>query len=254
MREQQDLAYVLRTHELGEADLIVTLFAERHGRVRAVATQARRSRRRFGGALEPLTQVQAAWSDRPGRELQRLERMDCVRSFAALQSEPLCQAACAVLVELCGAFTHEGQADPQGFRLMGAVLAALDAGQGDPLVLVRYYEYWTLRLHGLLPELGACTRCSRPLAQDLAAWVAAGAAGLSCAACASAVGRRRIGAAERAFLEAAARSAPGQMPGIRQPARAGGALELLLRGALESYAERSFRSYRHLRLQAAVAP
>lgn len=252
MIEKQDQAYVLGTHELGEADLIVTLFAEQHGKVRGVARHARRSRRRFGGALEPLTQVCAAWSEKQGRELQRLERLECLRSFAALQSEPLGQAACAVLVELSAAFTHEGQADPQGFRLLGAVLAALDAGHGDPLVLVRYYEYWTLRLHGLLPELHACARCSRPLAESAAPWVAAGGGGLTCAACAAETGRRRLSASERAFLEAAGRSAPGLMPSARQPARAGGALELLLRGALESYAERSFRSYRHLQAAAAA--
>ncbi len=55
MIRQRDEAFVLDTRELGEADLIVTLFGQEHGKIRAVAPAARKSRRRFGGLLEPLT-------------------------------------------------------------------------------------------------------------------------------------------------------------------------------------------------------
>ena len=58
LQRQQDEAYVLTTQELGEADLIVTLLAEHHGKVRAVARSARRSRRRFGGYRKFHHQIQ----------------------------------------------------------------------------------------------------------------------------------------------------------------------------------------------------
>jgi len=59
VKQRRDEAYVLGTSELGEADLIVTLLSEQHGRVRGVAASARKSRRRFGGAVDPMTRVSA---------------------------------------------------------------------------------------------------------------------------------------------------------------------------------------------------
>ena len=57
-------AIVLRTYPLRESDLLVTLFTRLEGKVRGVARAAKKSKRRFGGALEPLTVVKAYYEDR----------------------------------------------------------------------------------------------------------------------------------------------------------------------------------------------
>ncbi len=245
MRRRHDECYVLETRELGEADLIVTLLAQSQGKIRGVAKAARRSRRRFGGALEPLTLVQATWTEREGRELHRLETAECLRSFATMQGTPELQAACAVLAEVARSFGQEGQADPTGFRLLGAVLEALESG-GDPWSLIRYFEYWVLRIHGLAPDPSACAACGVAFGPSAEIRVLAGG-GLRCAACrrAPAVRQARWTAADRAALEAFARLPPTELPSISGSGR-GSALELLLRGTLEEFAERAFRSYRHL--------
>ncbi len=246
MSRRNDDAYVLGTHALGEADVIVTLLAENSGRVRGVAPSARKSRRRFGGALEPLTRVHAAWTEREGRELHRIEALDLSRSYAAMQSEPARQAACAVLAELSSAVAREGEPDPKGFRLLGAVLDGLEQGL-DPWLAVRYFEYWTLKLHGVLPEMDACSACGRELAASAVRRVSAEGI-VRCSA-----GDRDAGARGRtlrredlAFLVAAARTAPAGLAGFERPARPGGTLEALLRGGIESFVEKRFRTYRHL--------
>jgi hypothetical protein len=48
-------AVVLRTWPIHEADLIVALFTRSYGKVKGIAKSASKSRRRFGGALEPMT-------------------------------------------------------------------------------------------------------------------------------------------------------------------------------------------------------
>jgi DNA repair protein RecO (recombination protein O) len=53
LRESE--AIVLRTYPMREADLLVTLLTRAEGKVRGVARSAKKSKRRFGGALEPLT-------------------------------------------------------------------------------------------------------------------------------------------------------------------------------------------------------
>ena len=245
MKRQCDESYVLETRELGEADLIVTLLACHHGKVRGVARSARRSRRRFGGALEPLTRVRASWVERDGRELHRLEAAECLRSFATMQAEPEVQAACAVIAEIARTFGHEGQSDTDGFRLIGAVLEALEDG-GRPRTLIRYYEYWTLRIHGLLPDLESCAFCSSDLRPASRTWVVRGR-GLCCASCRPDSDAQQLPwrPSDRQTLATFARVAPAQIP-IEVGRPPGGALEAILRGSLEGFAERSFRTYRHL--------
>ena len=243
LMRQQDEAFVLDTRELGEADLIVTLFGQEHGKIRAVAPAARKSRRRFGGLLEPLTCVRASWVERSGRELHRLAEVEGVRSFADMQSDPLRQATCAVLADVASAFAHEGQGDPQAFRLLRAVLDALEGG-AEPWTMLRYFEYWTLRVHGLLPDLQSCAVCGRRLPAGPSR-VSSNRAAI-CAECPRLSGdtEARLTALDREFLSALRRLPPSAMP---QPPSGSNAIELLLRGMLETFAERSFGTYKHFR-------
>src|ERR1700692_1911282 len=77
-------AGVLRTWPVHEADLIVSFFTRDYGKVRGVAKSALKSRRRFGGALEPMTQARAWFAERPKQELARLDQLEIVRSPMAL--------------------------------------------------------------------------------------------------------------------------------------------------------------------------
>ena len=252
MNQVRDEAYVLRTRALGDADLIVSLLARQHGQVRGVARSARRSRRRFGGWLEPLSHVRAAWTEKPGRELHRLESVEGLRSFAEMQADPGRQATCAVLAELTEAFTQEGQPEQHYFRLLGAVLAALEDG-ASPYVMLRYFEFWTLRLHGLLPDLQICAACHRDLRTTERRRVGRHS-GLLCAGCAAQLPERGrpLTARDRVLLEALRTQRPEQMQREIGAARGGGTVEALLRGTLESFAERPLRTYKHL--AAALGP
>lgn len=244
---RHDEAYVLRTQELGESDLIVSLFSREHGTLRGVARAARNSRRRFGGALEVATRVRVGWTESPRRELHRIEQLDCLRSHAAMQSDPALQAGCAVVCEVTEALGREGQSEGRAFQLVGAVLDALERGC-HPWVAVRYFEYWMLRIHGLVAELESCAGCSEELPVAASARVDRHGA-LRCARCAAeaaGVLHHPFGAPERAFLDEARHRAPGAMSCTTAVAAPGSALEAVLRGTLESFVERRFRTYRHL--------
>lgn len=250
MRQCRDEAYVLGTSELGEADLIVTLLAEHHGRVRGVGASARKSRRRFGGALEPMTRVVANWVEREGRELHRIESLEPKRSFAGMQSDPARQAACAVLCEITAAIVRDGQSESATFRLLGAVLEALESGL-HPWISVRYAEYWTLKLHGVLPDLAHCGACGEPFATRSPRW-AAGGSGLLCQRCPKPRGAVALRSRDVMALAAIDASPPAALDVSCEAARPQGALEALLRGGVEAFAERTFRSYRHLRAATAA--
>src|ERR1700692_1945188 len=80
MALKESEAIVLRTYPLRESDLLVTLFTRLEGKVRGVARAAKKSRRRFGGALEPLTYIKVAYDDRERHELARLDSCEVLES------------------------------------------------------------------------------------------------------------------------------------------------------------------------------
>src|SRR3989449_8223084 len=153
---------VLRSHPLGESDRIVTFLTRSAGKVRAVAKGARRSKRRFGSNLEPLSRVRLQYFEREGSDLARIEAADLLESFYRLQEDPERGAVLACLAEVADAFAREQQEDEAYFRLLHAGLRAVRDGI-DLERAARYFEIWTLRLHGVLPPLSSCARCGRGL-------------------------------------------------------------------------------------------
>ena len=73
-------ALILRTYKLGEADRIVVFLTRDRGKKRGVAPNARNSRKRFGAALEPLTEVRMAYFEHERRELVGLNYAEPIRS------------------------------------------------------------------------------------------------------------------------------------------------------------------------------
>jgi DNA repair protein RecO (recombination protein O) len=142
-------ALVLRTYKLGEADRIVVFLTRDRGKKRGVAPNARKSRKRFGAALEPLTEVRVAYVEKEGRELVGLNYAEPVRSpFSAASPEALGYSH--YFAELIDEWAAEADVDERLFRLGTSALDALVAG--TPVdALARYFECWLLRLQGVYP-------------------------------------------------------------------------------------------------------
>jgi len=82
---KQTEAIVLRTYPMREADLLVTLFTRAEGKLRGVARSAKKSKKRFGGALEPLTRVNLYYEVRERQELARLDSCEVLESPLATE-------------------------------------------------------------------------------------------------------------------------------------------------------------------------
>ena len=149
-------ALVLRTYALGESDRIVVFLTRDRGKKRGVAKSARRSRRRFGGALEPLTEVRVAYFESARRELVGLNYAEAVRSPLSMVGAAGSQAQdsltySAYFAELLNEWAQDADADDRLYRLGTSMLDGLAAGVPvEPLA--RYFEYWVLRLQGVYPE------------------------------------------------------------------------------------------------------
>lgn len=154
-------AIVLRTYPFRESDLLVTLFTRSEGKVRGVARAAKKSRRRFGGALEPLTYVKVTFEDRERQELARLDACEVLDSPLAAEVSYPRAVALGHVAELLDELLPDREANDAVFRLALSVLAQL-RGQEFWLPLT-YFELWMARLMGYLPDLSECLACGRVL-------------------------------------------------------------------------------------------
>jgi DNA repair protein RecO (recombination protein O) len=142
-------ALVLRTYKLGEADRIVVFLTRDRGKKRGVAPNARKSRKRFGAALEPLTEVRVSYFEKEGRELVGLNYAEPVRSPLSATS-PEALGYSHYFAELIDEWAAEADVDERLFRLGTSALDALVAG-APVEALARYFECWLLRLQGVYP-------------------------------------------------------------------------------------------------------
>jgi len=177
MALKESEAIVLRTYPLRESDLLVTLFTRLEGKVKGVARAAKKSKRRFGGALEPLTYVRAFYDDRERQELARLDSCEVIESPMSGEVTYARAVALAHVAELLDQLMPDREASDAVFRLALAVLAEL---RGSALWMpITYFELWMTRLMGFLPEFSECAVCGRALDGTRAYWHAL-ADGLVC--------------------------------------------------------------------------
>jgi DNA repair protein RecO (recombination protein O) len=202
-------ALILRTYKLGESDRIVVFLTRDRGKKRGVAKNARQSRRRFGGALEPLTCGRVGYFERERRELVRVDYVEQRRSpLSAANGEALGYAE--YFAELIDEWAQEGDPNETLYRLGVSMVEAM--ARDVPIQpLARYFEYWLLRLQGVYAE----------------------AEGLSSGA--------------RAFLETARGSSPFALGEVNVAAHALRELETAHRSLIAMHLEKDLKSVRVLR-------
>lgn len=162
-------AIVLRTWPIGEADLIVSLFTREAGKVKGVARSASKSRKRFGGALEPMTHVRAQYVLRPKQEFVRLDSLEILKSPLVEPTDYARASALAFYTEVLDEMLPENDPQDATFRLL---LRVLDHTRIDTLWMpVTYFALWMVRLMGWMPDMRHCSHCSRGFApQEPAYW------------------------------------------------------------------------------------
>ncbi len=154
-------AVVLRTWPIHEADQIVSIFTRDQGKIKGVAKSAAKSRRRFGGALEPMTHVRASYVEKPRQELVRLDFFEILRSPLSGAVDYRRLAALAFFAEVVDETLPDHDPNDAVFRLLLSVLEAAETG--DIWMPVTYFSLWMTRLMGWLPDLRRCLLCGEAL-------------------------------------------------------------------------------------------
>ena len=131
-----------------------------------MAKAALKSRKRFGGALEPMTLARAWFAERPRQELVRLDQLEILRSPLSAPVDQARMAALSFYAEVIDEALPERDPQATVFRLLASVLEQTSAVKSEsvqPWMALTYFSLWMTRLMGLLPDIGHCMVCGDAL-------------------------------------------------------------------------------------------
>jgi DNA repair protein RecO (recombination protein O) len=153
---------VLRAHKLGEADRILTLLTAEHGKVRAVAKGIRRTSSKFGGRLEPSSQVDLQLAT--GRSLDTITQAETINAFSQALGEDFekYQAGSAMLEAADRLVPEEGVPARSQYRLLVGALYALAHGAHGVNLVRDSHLLRAMAIAGYTPVLDGCARCGKP--------------------------------------------------------------------------------------------
>ncbi len=157
----RDQAVVLRTHQLAEADRIVTVLTRSRGKVRTVAKGVRRTSSKFGARLEPFMVVDLQCYE--GRNLDTVTQAETLAAHGdAICRDYAAYTAATAVVETCDRLTEEQEPATQQYLLVAGALAALAAREHDPGLVLDAYLLRALAVAGWAPSFADCARCGAP--------------------------------------------------------------------------------------------
>ena len=196
-------AVLLRSVDFGEADRILTLVTDAHGRIAVMARGARRSQKRFGGALEPFAIVEASVAMGAG-EVGRLAEARVLRAFPRLIGSLDAMREAGHALELVRSVSPQRHGEPRLLDAIAALFEELDRDATSVGVFARS-SLRVLAIVGLAPRVTACVSCGRAPEPGQAALFDAGRGGIVCRACGG--GPLRLSGRARAFMIDALRAA-----------------------------------------------
>ena len=152
-------------------DRVVTLFVQGRGRIRAAARGGRRSIRRFGAHIAPLTRSEVKLRTRPDWELGRLEWAEAREVFALVKGDLRRLALATTMAEVILHLLAEYDDDPALYDLTLRAWRALDdPGQRPSEDLLLLFELRALNLAGFLPPWELAPGLSEQARSVLAGW------------------------------------------------------------------------------------
>jgi DNA repair protein RecO (recombination protein O) len=179
-------AIVLHAFDYRETSRILRIVTREHGVRSAIARGARRSKQRFGAALDLFAEGAAQIALHPTGDLHTLVSFDVVRARPELAARWDRFAAANALSELLLRFAR----DDTHTELYDAFRRALDAvgrAEGDEVIAAGLGGAWELVGHlGFAPVLDVCAACGVPVPHAKTAAFSNRTGGVVCDGCVAA--------------------------------------------------------------------
>jgi DNA repair protein RecO (recombination protein O) len=193
-------AFVLRRTDYGESHRMVMLATREAGVLSAVARHARRSTRRFGGALELFTLIGAELERRTEDGPWALANTRILRYHEGYARDVGRLAAGSYAVELFRLLVPREVGEEEAFSWLDGFLARWESELPGPVEMA-VEELALLSVLGHAPRFDRCVSCGREAPEKSWARFDHAAGGIVCAGCGGE--GLRLGSRMRAFLIAA---------------------------------------------------
>ncbi|MFM7494778.1 MAG: DNA repair protein RecO [Acidimicrobiaceae bacterium] len=160
----RDKAIVLRTYDLKEADRIIVMMTEEHGKVRAVANGVRKMSSRFGARIEPLSHVDVLLSK--GKDLDTVSQVELITSARGLYTDLDRLTRGLAMLEAVDQLGMEGEPTQHLYKMLVGALQWLSEND-SALVLAAFY-FKLLVVEGVGAHVEKCVSCGAPGEQIVA--------------------------------------------------------------------------------------
>jgi DNA repair protein RecO (recombination protein O) len=154
---------ILQTKDRGEADEFVVFLSKDLGRLSGIAKNAKRSRIRFAGHLEPLSLVELLVRMRRKDDLVWIDESQVLDGHLNLRNSIQKIAWARYFGELISVFVPEAHPEPPLFEFFKSFLNEMDASDPTPVQLI-IEELRLLGILGYSPRFDACPICGEAIA------------------------------------------------------------------------------------------
>ena len=177
------LAYVLRRVDYKESDRILTLFTRDRGKISALARGARKSNKRFSGALEPFLLLEVSVDDTKGG-MGILSESSLVSGAPGLSRSLERLNAASFVVEMLRESIPEDAPEPQLFDMLRETLRRIEETDGEALrKTVVAFQLKLLALAGIAVTAANCAVCGTAVPAGKPVYFHPGRGGVVCTPC-----------------------------------------------------------------------
>ena len=157
-------AILLKRTEYGDYDIIVTFFTRSMGRISVMAKNAKKSMKRFAGAIDPFIamNIECSWPKRKNA-LPILNCLELENSFSYIRTNATKTGYASYWLEMINAWMEEGRPDEALYDLTYYVLESLNAGKIPTGVLSLLFQIRFMAISGFTPNLTGCGECDLSL-------------------------------------------------------------------------------------------
>ncbi len=159
-------SFIVSIKKMNEADLLIVYVTEDYGKIVCFANNARKSRKRFLGKLEPAMLTNIKFYEKAGMSLAILYEVDSIEEYKNIRKNIDAYISISKMLEITKALVPEKDKNVMIFNLLRNTYLSLDNAVenncGGDIILKHelYFISNFLKYLGIFPNFTTCALCS----------------------------------------------------------------------------------------------
>ena len=158
-------AVLLKKIEYGDHDYIISFLSRDHGKISVIAKNAKKSVKRFSGALDLFSvhQIHCTLPQKKKDAMIVLSRADLDQGYVNIRYDVFKTAYASFWIELIYFWVEEGKPQEKLFELLCFSLSMLDKEEIDKEIISLLFQIRFMEISGLSPGIEQCETCGLTL-------------------------------------------------------------------------------------------